>query len=85
IPPIFGCCSVGPKDILNNSEQTGEFGCNLATRPLAEAMNKSCAAVPPGTDEFELANLTPVASRIIKEPRVLDTPVSFECKVTQIV
>jgi flavin reductase (DIM6/NTAB) family NADH-FMN oxidoreductase RutF len=85
IPPIIGFCSVGRKDSLNNIEQTGEFAWNLATRPLAEAMNKSCAAVPPGIDEFELANLTPVASRIIKVPRVLETPVSFECKVTQIV
>ncbi|WP_397451564.1 flavin reductase family protein [Pseudomonas sp. NA-150] len=84
-PPIIGFASVGRKDSLNNIEQTGEFVWNLATRSLADAMNQSCAPVPPDVNEFELANLTPVASRIVKVPRVLETPVAFECKVTQII
>ncbi|NWA00656.1 flavin reductase family protein [Pseudomonas gingeri] len=85
IPPIIGFSSVGRKDSLNNIEQTGEFAWNLATRPLAEAMNQSCAAVPAAVNEFELAGLTPAASKIIRVPRVLESPVSFECKVTQII
>ena len=44
-PPIIGFASVGRKDSLNNIERTGEFAWNLVTRPLAEAMNQSCAAV----------------------------------------
>ncbi len=85
VPPIIGFCSVGRKDSLNNIEQTGEFVWNLATRSLAEAMNQSCAPVAPDVSEFELANLTPLASQIVSVPRVLETPVSFECKVTQII
>ena len=85
VPPIIGFASVGRKDSLNNIEQTGEFGWNLATRPLAVAMNDSCAAVDPEVDEFELSGLTPVASQVIATPRVLESPVSFECKVTQII
>lgn len=85
VPPIIGFASVGRKDSLNNIEQTGEFGWNLATRPLAAAMNDSCAAVDPEVDEFELSGLTPVASQVIATPRVLESPVSFECKVTQII
>lgn len=84
-PPIVGFASIGRKDTLRNVEQTGEFAWNLATRPLAEAMNASCAAVPPEVDEFALAGLTPVASRLIGVPRVAESPVSFECRVTQIV
>jgi flavin reductase (DIM6/NTAB) family NADH-FMN oxidoreductase RutF len=85
IPPIIGFSSVGRKDSLNNIEQTGEFVWNLATRPLAEQMNLSCAAVPPEVNEFELSGLTPVASKIVGVPRVGESPVSFECKVTQII
>ena len=85
IPPIVGFCSIGRKDSLNNIEKTGEFAWNLATRPLAEQMNQSCAAVAPEVDEFALSQLTPVASRLIAVPRVLESPVSFECKVTQII
>ena len=84
-PPIIGFASVGAKDSLRNICETGEFGWNLATRPLAEQMNASCAAVGPEVNEFDLVGLTPVASRQIKVPRVAESPVSFECKLTQIV
>lgn len=84
-PPIVGFASIGHKDTVRNIEQTGEFAWNLVTRPLAEAMNQTCAAVPPEVSEFELAGLTPVASRLIAVPRVLESPVSFECRCTQIV
>lgn len=84
VPPIVGFCSVGRKDSLRNAEATGEFGWNLSTFALAEAMNASCAAVGPGVDEFDLARLTPAPSRLIGAPRVAESPVSFECKVTEI-
>ncbi|MGJ7475253.1 flavin reductase family protein [Pseudomonas fulva] len=85
IPPIIGFCSVGRKDSLNNIEQTGEFVWNLATRPLADQMNLSCSAVAPEVNEFDLSGLTATPSSVVKVPRVGETPVAFECKVTQIV
>ncbi len=84
-PPIIGFSSTSPKDSLRNARETGEFVWNMATRDLAEAMNQTCAAVPYGTDEFGLAGLTATPSRIVAVPRVLESGVSFECKVTQIV
>jgi flavin reductase (DIM6/NTAB) family NADH-FMN oxidoreductase RutF len=84
-PPIVGFASIGAKDTLSNIRETGEFGWNLATRPLAEQMNASCAAVPPEVDEFALAGLTPAPSRKIAAPRVAEAPVSFECKLTQLI
>ena len=84
VPPIVGFASIGHKDSVRNAEQTGEFVWNLTTRPLAEAMNQTCAAVAPEVDEFVLAGLTPVASRLVKPPRVGESPVAFECRVTQI-
>jgi flavin reductase (DIM6/NTAB) family NADH-FMN oxidoreductase RutF len=84
-PPIVGFSSVGKKDSLRNIEQTGEFGWNLATRALAEAMNQSSAPVTPEVNEFDLAKLTPVASRLISVPRVAESPVSFECRCTDII
>lgn len=83
-PPIIGFASIGAKDSLHNIRETGEFCWNLATRPLAEQMNKTCAAVPPEVDEFELAGLTTAPSRCVSVPRVLESPVSFECKLTQL-
>ena len=85
VPPIVGFSSIGAKDTVHNARETGNFAWNLATRPLAEAMNASCAAVPPEVDEFALAGLRAVPSRLIDAPRVAESPVSFECRVTQIV
>jgi flavin reductase (DIM6/NTAB) family NADH-FMN oxidoreductase RutF len=85
VPPIVGFASIGAKDTLRNVQETGEFVWNLATRPLAEAMNQTCAAVAPEVDEFALAGLTPAPSRLIDTPRVAESPVAFECKVTQVV
>lgn len=84
-PPIIGFSSVGYKDSLRNIEQTGEFSWNLVTRPLAEAMNQTCAAVGPDVSEFDLAGLTPIDSHVITAPRVAESPVSFECRCTQII
>ena len=83
-PPIVGFASIGAKDTLRNIEATGEFVWNLATRALAEAMNQSCAAVPPEVSEFALAGLTPLPSQKVRPPRVAESPVTFECRSTQI-
>jgi flavin reductase (DIM6/NTAB) family NADH-FMN oxidoreductase RutF len=85
VPPIVGFASIGWKDSVHNIEETGEFCWNLATRPLAEQMNQTCAAVPPDTDEFALAGLTPAASSVVSVPRVAESPVAFECRLSQLI
>lgn len=84
-PPIIGFASVGWKDSVRNIEQTREFGWSLVTRELAERMNLTSAAVGPQVSEFDLAGLTRAPSRIVSVPRVAQSPVSFECRLTQIV
>ncbi|KVA41589.1 Asp/Glu/hydantoin racemase [Burkholderia cepacia] len=84
-PPIIGFSSVAAKDSLRNVQETGEFVWNLATRELAERMNQTCAAVPYDVDEFELGGLTALPSRLVDVPRVAESGVNFECKVTDVV
>ena len=84
IPPLIGFSSIGRKDSLNNIEATGEFVWNLVTRPQVEAMNQSCKAVPPEVNEFEISGLSTAQSRLVKVPRVAESPVSFECRCTEI-
>ncbi|MBX9711050.1 MAG: flavin reductase family protein [Xanthobacteraceae bacterium] len=84
-PPIIGFSSTGWKDTIANVTETGEFVWNLATRHVAEAMNATSASVPHGVDEFTLAALTKVPGKIVGVPRVGESPVSFECKVSQII
>ena len=84
VPPIIGFASIGRKDSLSNIEATGEFVWNLASEPLAQQMNLSCAAVAPDVNEFELTGLATEPSLLIKPPRVQASPVSMECRCTQI-
>ncbi|VVS96853.1 Asp/Glu/hydantoin racemase [Sphingomonas sp. EC-HK361] len=82
-PPIIGFCSTGWKDSVANVEATGEFVWNLATEALAGAMNATSATVE--DDEFVLAGLDSLPSRLVKPDRVAASPVHFECRKTQIV
>lgn len=82
-PPIVGFASVGYKDTAHNVLENGEFCWNLVTRPLAEAMNATSAMVAAEVDEFELGGLTAEPSRLVSVPRVAESPVSFECRVSQ--
>ena len=84
-PPIIGFSSTSWKDTVANIQETGEFVWNLATMDLAQQMNATSASVPHEIDEFNIAGLTPVAGRIVDVPRVAESPVSFECKLTQII
>ncbi len=84
-PPIVGFCSVGWKDSVANVTATCEFVWNLATRATADAMNATSATVEHAVDEFELGRLTPAPSLKVAPPRVAQSPVNFECRVTQIV
>ena len=84
-PPIIGFSSTSWKDSVANIQETGEFVWNLATMELARQMNATAAHVAREVDEFTVAGLTPVPGRIVGVPRVAESPVSFECKLTQIV
>ena len=84
VPPIIGFASSGRKDTLANIEATGEFVWNLASEPLARQMNQSCAVVAPEVNEFELAGLATAPSVLVKPPRVQASPVTMECRCSQI-
>ncbi|BBZ28409.1 flavin reductase [Mycolicibacterium madagascariense] len=84
-PPIIGFSSVGWKDSVANAEATGQFVWNLATRAIAEKMNETSASLPADGDEFVRGGLTPVPSIAVTPPRVLESPVNFECQLTQLI
>jgi len=84
-PPIIGFASTGWKDTVNNIRQTREFVWNLATMDLAKQMNATSAQLAPDIDEFEVAGLTAVPSKLVNVPRVAESPVALECKLSEII
>ncbi len=84
-PPVIGFASIGWKDSVANVDATGEFVWNLATKALASAMNETAAMVDTNVDEYDLGSLTPVDSVAVAPPRVLESPVNFECRLSQLI
>jgi flavin reductase (DIM6/NTAB) family NADH-FMN oxidoreductase RutF len=95
-PPLLGFCpgirakefreahGRGVKDTLRNVRETGEFVVNVVPYTLAQAMNLTAGEYAASVDEFEVAGLTTRPSQIVRPPQVGESPVSFECRVFQI-
>ncbi|MGO9894196.1 MAG: flavin reductase family protein [Bryobacteraceae bacterium] len=73
-----------PKDTLRNIRETGEFVINVVTYELAEAMNLTSGDYDATINEFEVAKLASAPSKLVRPRRVAESPVSFECKLYQI-
>jgi flavin reductase (DIM6/NTAB) family NADH-FMN oxidoreductase RutF len=73
-----------PKDTLRNVRETKEFVVNIVTYDLAEAMNQTSGEYDASVNEFEVAHIASAPSQVVKVPRVAASPVSFECKLYQI-
>jgi len=80
-PHYVAFSSAGMKDSLRNINENGEFVCSLSTYDLRYEMNTTSAAVPYGVDEFPISGLTAAASKMVKPPRVKESPAAFECKL----
>ena len=73
------------KDTLHNLRATGRFVVNIVTEELAESMNITATELPAEVNEFEMAGLTTAPAKTVTAPRLAESPVNYECKVTQIV
>jgi flavin reductase (DIM6/NTAB) family NADH-FMN oxidoreductase RutF len=83
-PKRSGSTAGEPKDTLRNVRETKEFVVNIVTYELAEAMNQTSGEYDASINEFELAKIASEPSQIVKVARVAASPVSFECKLYQI-
>jgi flavin reductase (DIM6/NTAB) family NADH-FMN oxidoreductase RutF len=90
-PPVICFCPMirgsdgGRKDTLRNIEAVKEFVVNVVSEEFAEQMNMCSAEFPPNIDEFEVSGLTPIASDLVKPPRVKESHINMECRLLQIV
>jgi flavin reductase (DIM6/NTAB) family NADH-FMN oxidoreductase RutF len=81
--------SIGPradgdvKDTLANVRATGDFVVNIASFDHHLAVSATGANVAPEVDEFELAELTQIASDVVRAPRVAEARLSIECQLRE--
>lgn len=70
------------KDTVRNIHVTGEFVVNMVSEAIADRMNLCSAPLPPGEDELSFAGLTAAASMQVAAPRIMEAPISLECRRT---
>ena len=73
----------GEKDTLYNIKACGEFVVNMVPLALKDVMNVTTANVAHEVDELALAGLTTEDSKLVKPPRVKESPIHLECKFFQ--
>ncbi len=72
------------KHSLLNVEDVPEVVINIVNHDMVEQMSLASAEFDRHVNEFTKAGFTEVASERIRPPRVLESPVSFECVVRQL-
>ncbi len=73
------------KHTLQNVEKVKEVVINVVNYDIVQQMSLSSSEYPEGVNEFEKAGFTMLASDEIKPFRVAESPIQFECKVTDII
>jgi flavin reductase (DIM6/NTAB) family NADH-FMN oxidoreductase RutF len=92
-PPTL-CISIGEgiqeregtvKDTLVNIQEMEDFVINIASLTLGNEMHNSSINFQSEVDEFKAVGVTAVRSEKVHSPRVLEAPISMECKLHRII
>lgn len=73
------------KHTLENILATKECVVNIVPYNIVEQMSLSSTEYDRGVNEFIKSGLTEVPSVDVKPPRVMESPVQFECKLQQVI
>lgn len=73
------------KHTYENVKDVPDVVISMVNYPMVEQMSLSSTEFAKGVNEFEKSGFTEVKSTLIKPPRVGESPVSFECKVNDII
>jgi flavin reductase (DIM6/NTAB) family NADH-FMN oxidoreductase RutF len=73
------------KHTLQNLLEVPEVVINIVSYEMVEKVSLSSCDFPKGINEFVKGGFTEIPSLKVKPPRVAESPVSFECKVNQVI
>lgn len=83
--PVNSMRDGSTKNTLDNVLEHEEVTVNIVNYKMVAQMSLSSTAYPRGVNEFEKSGLSEAPSELVAPPRVAEAPVSFECKVSQII
>jgi flavin reductase (DIM6/NTAB) family NADH-FMN oxidoreductase RutF len=77
--------SDSPKDTLNNIVGGKDFVVNIVSNEIVDAGDVCSGFFPPHVDEIAVSGLTALPGTRVKSPRIAESPVSFECRLSTVV
>ncbi|MGW6384908.1 flavin reductase family protein [Peribacillus butanolivorans] len=92
-PPMLGI-SIGTgvgerngteKDTLTNIRSEKDFVINVVSNKVANQMHLSSGNFQPEVDEFKSVNVTPMESKIVKSPLIMEADIKMECRLEKII
>lgn len=72
------------KHTLENVLEVPEVTIGMVNYEMVQQMSLASTEYERGVNEFIKSGLTPLASTLVKPPRVKECPVSFECRVNEV-
>ena len=73
------------KHTLENVLEVRECVINIVNYGMVQQTSLASTEYPKGTDEFVKAGFTPLASELVRPPRVAEAPVQLECTVRDVI
>jgi flavin reductase (DIM6/NTAB) family NADH-FMN oxidoreductase RutF len=73
------------KHTLENIKLVPECVINIVNYEMVQQMSLASCDYPKGTNEFIKAGFTPLASELVKPPRVAEAPIQLECIVQEVI
>jgi len=73
------------KDTLENIKKIKEVVINIVNFSIVEPVSLSSTEYESNIDEFNKSGLKPVKSTKVRPPRVMESPIAFECIVDRII
>lgn len=73
------------KHTLQNVLEVPEVVISIVSFEMVEKASLASCDFPKGVNEFKKAGFTEWPSVLVKPPRVAESPISFECKVNQVI
>jgi flavin reductase (DIM6/NTAB) family NADH-FMN oxidoreductase RutF len=72
------------KHTLENILEVPECVINMVNYDMVQQTSLASVEYPKGVNEFIKSGFTPIASELVKPPRVAEAPVQFECVVNEV-
>lgn len=72
------------KHTLENILEVPECVINMVTYDMVQQTSLASVEYPKGVNEFVKAGFTPIASELVRPPRVAESPVQLECVVNEV-